>query len=244
MAYDFDGVDDFFKSSLALSGEPVSVSCWFNPGTSSNDGFLMVMENSGGANNFQFYLGGDNRLRAISRDSASAENEAVSTNTTVAGTWSHGAAIWAATNDRRVFLDNTKVTNGTLRPVGATDRIAIADQFSGGVPFDGMIAEVAVWNIALTDDEVAILNQGFNPQFVRPSALRFYAPLVRELVELRQGAAFTTNGVPVVADHPRVILPLGIGVAKILSAVVPPVEQLALIQPHVQIIRDQRMIAY
>ncbi len=69
---------------------------------------------------------------------------------------------------------------------------------------DGRIAEVGIWNAALTAEEIASLAKGMTCDKVRPQNLVFYAPLVRDLVDQKGGLTITNNNGATVADHPRV----------------------------------------
>ena len=73
-----------------------------------------------------------------------------------------------------------------------------------GLFFDGLIAEVGIWNAALTAAEVASLAKGMTCDKVRPNALVAYFPLIRDLTEIRGGLAVTNNNSATVANHPRV----------------------------------------
>jgi hypothetical protein len=78
---------------------------------------------------------------------------------------------------------------------------------SSGLPvlyFDGRIAEVGIWSAALTAAEVASLADGMTCDKVRPQSLVFYAPLVRDLQDVRGGLTITNNNSATVANHPRV----------------------------------------
>jgi hypothetical protein len=68
----------------------------------------------------------------------------------------------------------------------------------------GQIAEVGIWNVALTDAEIASLADGMTCDKVRPQSLVFYAPLVRDLQDVRGGLTITNNNTATVAVHPRV----------------------------------------
>ena len=69
---------------------------------------------------------------------------------------------------------------------------------------DGKIAEVGIWNAALTAEEIASLADGMTCDKVRPQSLVFYAPLVRDLIDYKGGLAITNTNTATVADHPRV----------------------------------------
>ena len=68
----------------------------------------------------------------------------------------------------------------------------------------GRIAEVGLWNAALTASEIASLADGMTCDKVRPQSLVFYAPLIRDLQDLRGGLSITNNNTATVANHPRV----------------------------------------
>ena len=68
----------------------------------------------------------------------------------------------------------------------------------------GQIAEVGIWNVALTAAEIASLSKGMTCDKVRPESLVFYAPLVRDLIDAKGGLAITNNNGATVAPHPRI----------------------------------------
>lgn len=71
----------------------------------------------------------------------------------------------------------------------------------------GSVATVALWAVALDDAEIASLVAGFSPRRVRPQSLRWYAPLVRELVVpsryVSPNSALANVNAATVSDHPR-----------------------------------------
>jgi len=75
------------------------------------------------------------------------------------------------------------------------------------LPLTGSVAAVAIWDVALTDADVAQLVAGFSPRRVRPQSLRWYAPLVRDLSVVKQAvnpiSALAGTASPTVSDHPR-----------------------------------------
>ena len=73
-----------------------------------------------------------------------------------------------------------------------------------GIFFNGLIAEVGIWNIALTANEIASLAQGMTCDKIRPQNLVFYTPLVRDLNDQKGRLTITNNNGATVANHPRV----------------------------------------
>jgi hypothetical protein len=76
--------------------------------------------------------------------------------------------------------------------------------FPAGASFaTALIAEVGIWNAALTAAEIASLAKGMTCDKIRPQSLVFYAPLVRDLIDQKGGLTINTNAATV-ANHPRV----------------------------------------
>ncbi|KKK59939.1 hypothetical protein LCGC14_3029330, partial [marine sediment metagenome] len=72
---------------------------------------------------------------------------------------------------------------------------------------DESIAEVAIWNVALSNAEVALLAKGFSPLLIKPESLVSYWPLVRDDDnDWIGGFDLTAFNTPTVSDHPPVIM--------------------------------------
>lgn len=85
-------------------------------------------------------------------------------------------------NDFNLFLDgvdsaSTTVTMGAIT-ANSLNIGAVVQASTTRVSFwDGDIAECAVWNVALTDAEIAAYNKGVSPFLIRPINLFRYYPL-------------------------------------------------------------------
>lgn len=116
----------------------------------------------------------------------------------------HVAGIFTSPTSRTAYISAANaVTNTTSRTPAAIDRLSIGKRFST-VHANGKTAEVAVWNAQLTLAEIESLFKGFKPTRVRPQSLVFYAPLVRNLHDVKGGLVLSNNNGAAVADHPRV----------------------------------------
>ena len=123
------------------------------------------------------------------------------------GTWSHGGAVFSGASSRAVYLNGTKTTNTTTTStnLAATDRTYTGAFVSGTSQFSGDLAEIAIWNVALTDDEMTSLAAGCSPLRIRPASLQYYAPLWPTIFDYRKGVSITNvNTTTAVADHPRI----------------------------------------
>ena len=98
----------------------------------------------------------------------------------IANAWNHGVGIEAATNDRRVYLNNVRGTDNlnnaspnipTWTGLGVTVRNPL-DFF-----LNGLLGEVIIWDAALNDKEVSALYHGERPYNIRPANLLRWWPL-------------------------------------------------------------------
>jgi hypothetical protein len=125
-------------------------------------------------------------------------------------TWTHLCAVEASATSRSVYVNGGGKVSGSISVTPAGVNAVGVARMGGTSPdgyLDGDIAEVAIWNIALTDAEVALLATGISPLMVHPEALVFYAPLLGNNdpeMDLIGGLGLTGSGGPIKAAHPRV----------------------------------------
>ena len=148
------------------------------------------------------------------RNAAGSYVSAQLASTPAANTWHSWASTFDGTNARSYLagtLDGTSSGSGAAEASQVyVDALALIDysgSYTAGSQFsDAQIAELAIWNVALDTAEIAALAKGFRASMIRPSALKFYAPVVRGLMDVRGGRTFTSiAGTDVSSDHPRVI---------------------------------------
>ena len=126
-----------------------------------------------------------------------------------ANTWHHIFGSTASSSDRSAYIDGgSKGTNAeTIAPSGI-DRTTIG--MSGdSTPSRGMsgdIAHVAVWDVVLTDDEVATLAEGISPLRVRRDSLIAYWPINGQSPEpdIVGGLNLTLGGAPTQSEEPPI----------------------------------------
>mgnify|MGYP001607049776 CR=1 FL=1 len=214
MARTFQDATQYLSLATAIvTAYPFTVAAWANSddatlnqtiwsvGVSSTDNDMWRLQ-------FRGADAGD-PVRLVSRNAAGAQNDAITTTGYTAGTWHHACGVGASATDRRVFIDGgskgTNTTSNTPAPTNIT-RIGLLARSSGGGRFDGPIAEVAVWNVALTDDEVLMLAKGLSPFAMRPGSLISYIPLFGIQSPEPDWSGLnnhmTVNGTLARADHP------------------------------------------
>lgn len=193
--------------SAVVSAPPLTMACWFNCTSLTADQSLIAIN----------LVGGDDAHALVCRGTVGGDPvEAISWRTTSAiaststgyssGVWHHGCAVIAADDDRSVYIDGgSKGTDGTLKnPSSVNETLIGALDFGGKLWFaQARIAEPAIWNVALTDAEVAVLATGIRPIFVRPDNIVSYWPLIRDDdLDLVGGSDMTPYNSPTIGAHP------------------------------------------
>ena len=125
-----------------------------------------------------------------------------------ASTWQHAAGVFLSSTSRTAYLNAASaVTNTVVATPTNLNASTIGARYASnvlGTFMNGRIAEVGIWNAALTAAEIASLAKGMTCDKVRPQNLVFYAPLVRDLIDQKGGLAITNNNAATVAAHTRV----------------------------------------
>jgi hypothetical protein len=186
MAYEFNGTNQRLQNlSAVVSSPPLTLACWFNPNnvTASN---CLVSITGPGTSNIRFALFASGAIAGDPIRASITSVFASSTSGFVANEWQHACAVFASNSSRTAYLDGgSPGTNTGTQAVTGIDRTNIGCQFISGAGglngtsfTNGLIAEVGIWNAALTAAEVASLAKGMTCDKVRPQSLVFYAPLV------------------------------------------------------------------
>ena len=208
------------RTAAVLTTVPITMACWFNTNDLSTDNqALIALAYSGNVNDY-FLL----RIQQTTGTIAAAVNAfgvgqvlAESSAGCSLNTWHHACAVFSAADARAAYLDGAnKGTEGTSRtPTNTVDRTGVG----GLVPLtptqfmSGRIAEAAIWDVALSDAEIAALGKGFAPLLLRPQSLVAYWPLLGndspELDRWKNQYDLTVTGATK-AEHSRVYYPIGL----------------------------------
>lgn len=210
MSYDFDGSNDYILStSVPTSSTPVTLACWFDADTASGTEGLVTITDSAGNNGVRMTTN-TGKIRAVVEGAGNAE-WAETTVSFSANVWNHGCAVFSSSTSRTIYLNGgNAITDTVSRTPGTSTRFHIGASRNSSVTsgyFNGSIADVGVWNVALSAAEVASLAKGVSSLLIRPQNLIFYAPLIRELFDYSKTMLSLTNsGGAIVLDHPRIYL--------------------------------------
>ncbi len=215
MARTFNGSSDkAVVTATPVSAYGVTLALWLKPNALNTARGVFGLSDGTNSNRLQLNTGSGGsagQMRAI----ATPGGIAVSTLAWTDAVWTHFCAVFASTTSRACFTNGankgTNATSGAF-PTGLNSVQAGVDSTNAGGFSAGDFAELAVWNIALTDAEVALLGSTttpISPLLMHPESLVFYAPLLTGQspeVEIMKGNSFTLTGTSVAAhtriDHP------------------------------------------
>lgn len=211
MAIDGFSTTAFYSEAVApVTAAPLTLACWFRSTSATANQNLITIQVNNNNNYFGMSAAGNvagDPVRAyINGAGAGLATADTSTGYSI-NTWHHACAVFESNTSRSAYKDGgSKVSNTTDRtPTGLNKHyVGVYNATGAGDPMVGAIAEVAIWNAALTDSEVASLAKGFSPRLIRPQSLVRYRPFIREVICIKSGAALTTTGTPTVFNHPRV----------------------------------------
>ena len=212
MAISFSGsAQSYYSASTPVTAVPLTIACRMNKSSSATQGLIAGVMRNAGSTFYGFYI----YANASAKVTATAANnnvfaEAQSTTSYSASTWHHVCGVFSSNTSRTIYLDGAgSATNTTSLTPTLIDIVTIAAARKSGFVdnyLNGSLAEVAIWNAALTEPEAKSLSAGMSPKLVRPQSLALYLPLIRSAQDQKAALAFTTEGSPTVANHPRVYL--------------------------------------
>jgi hypothetical protein len=205
MAYDFNGTTQFLEVGSAVVNRPCTMSVWAYldnvtlprdlVSVSSKTALAVLRLNVNGT---QFRIADQGNVNAV-------ENGG----TVSANVWNHYAGVFASGSSRTAYTNGVAGAENTTTVAAITPTFTNIGAFYAGTAtaiqlMDGLIAEVGIWNVALTAAEIASLAKGMACDKVRPQSLVFYAPLARDLIDVRGGLVITNNNTATVANHTRI----------------------------------------
>lgn len=211
MARSFNGSSDYLAiaSALGFTVPPMTFFARVKP--SALTASMSPICSSGGDSTsfFMLRLAGDQANDPV-QSQANQQGVATGTASTGAGLnttdWHAPAATFTSSTRRDAYLTAANTGSNTTAAVPTTpNRLDVARALGAVSPlyyFAGLMADVAAWNVVLTDAELESLRKGFSPRRIRPQSLKLFLPMVRDTND-RKGNAWTVVGGSV-ANHPRV----------------------------------------
>ena len=222
MARDFDGSADYLTrtGTPIITAYPFTVSAWINIDSFTNSPAVFQFGNSAADDSrMGLYFHTTGQLYASARNGSNIRMWGTTASCST-GTWYNVIGVFLDSTTNVSYIDGvgtgSYVSSATATwptlgrtAIGAVHR-STASQFC-----DGRIAEVAVWNAALSNSagEIPQLVSGMSPLMVRPQSLVAYWPLhVRagasgDELDWVGGQTLSQVSSPPLSDHPRIIYP-------------------------------------
>lgn len=153
------------SATLPFSTGVASIAAWIKPDANNGDANIVGISDNASGTKYRFIEISSGKLRVIDRTNTEIAS-AVQVGTVTAGAWQLVVAVFASNADRRCYLNTTKVTDTTSMTLPTTcNRFNVGSAYfsgaiSAGQQFKGRVGEVAVWNTALTDADVAAIVNG------------------------------------------------------------------------------------
>ena len=198
------------STSAPVADAPITMAAWLNIQAFADPSNNTVVGLNGGTLSAAYIFArrsGSNYTASayVQTDSFTAAS-AAGTVAISLNTWTHVCATFVSNTERNIFVGGTlDATNTTNRNPADFDKQAIG---TANPSSDYQIADAAMWNAELSDEEIARLALGFSARFVRPDSLVSYAPLVNGAVFIDP---FGYTNLPAVntpaagASHPPII---------------------------------------
>lgn len=116
---------------------------------------------------------------------------------------------WGQISSTLAYIDGLSATISSV-PTNLTQTASMTSQVFGGRPaagdveyFDGDLANIAIYDKCLTADQLKALSKNFFASKIQRSNLKFFAPLIRDLIDLIGNYSLTNTNTSV-ATHPRI----------------------------------------
>lgn len=211
MARTFTNVDYLEVNAAVLTAVPVTMAAWFrNTGVFTNFPMLVALFTSGSTSH-RMNLGLSSTGQVSAGSNSGTTASAVTSTTVGDANWHHGLAVFAAAASRAAYLDGgSKGTQTTSKTPSGINKTAIGSWNSGtNEGLTGDIAHVAIWNVALSDDDALMLGTyKVSPLLIRPSNLVLYLPYIGRdspEIDIIGQRNFTVSGATTAATEPPML---------------------------------------
>jgi hypothetical protein len=180
MSRQFSSSADFLQlAAVPVSAVPLTLCAWFKQTSAPTVANLVGILTGGTlAGSWTLASAASQVARARCRDNASTNGEAISTVGAGLNAWHHAAAVFTDNTNRAALLDGAnKGTQASVLTPTTMDQVRVSLDGTGASGIIGLIAHVAIWNVALSDGDIATLAGGANPRTIQPGNLINYWPL-------------------------------------------------------------------
>lgn len=191
------------------SALPLTLACWFNqPVLTPYTSPLML---SNGTSYYGLFPGTPSGILAAYAFNNPSSGHSASNTSFTTNTWYHACGVFTSSTLRLAYLNGVAgVADTTSVPVFTPSQLDSGYDISVPQYTTVKTAEIAVWNVALTAQEIAALAAGVEPYLIRPENILFYAPMwgvSGASVEpdlSGNGNSLTLSGSPVFTPHSQI----------------------------------------
>lgn len=219
MATELNGSTQYLSAAnnaaLLPDSGSFSLSMWLNPSalppansTGNNSDYKQIVDFGGYANGIFIRLGPES---GTSKDDlyvgGTYYNWQPFNYVTTTGSWYHLAVVRSGNSLTASVNNQQTLSASSTGSVSSSQENRIGQAIHANSDYSGTLAELAFWkDYGLTAAEVTALSKGIAAPRVRTRDLSFYAPLIRNLQDVRGGLTITNNNGATVANHPRLFL--------------------------------------
>lgn len=209
-----DGSTEYLQyGSPVHTTEPMTMAAWlYTDSIAIEESAMGIFDTAGGSTWYALELRGQDANDPVSAfQRGTADGVARSSSGPSANTWFHGCAVFTSSTSRAAFFNGgSKGTDSTEITTAGLDVTCIGGRRDStpSAYWSGSIAECAIWSVALSDAEVALLAKGFSPLFFQPQNLVSYWPLIylTDINDRIGDGNMTAYNTPVTAVHPPKII--------------------------------------
>ena len=212
-----DAASEFLENtaSAPVTAAPFTMACWGNSdSTTATQTAIQIQDKDAAGARWNLEFDGTNPADELNFNiiAGGLGTSASTTTGYTANTWHHAAAVEASATSHAVYIDggNSGSSSTSKAPAGA-DSISVgrAGDSTPNNYFSGLLAEVAVWSVALSAGDVAQFADPVSALLVRPESLVFYCPIIGRYspeIDVVGGLNLTVTGA-VAGAHPRIFYP-------------------------------------
>lgn len=221
MSRDFEegSAQSLSSSSVTLTNPPLTIAAWINIESWTGDEQVVFGVHVNGSNFVSLRLDdaagefGSNGVQMVYRgDGTIATAQTTNDWNDTFGIWRHVCGVAHSTSDFRAFLDGTgKGTNTTTVGTRTAENKTRVGRFGNATDyFDGLIAWVTLWDVALSDAQVAQLALGLHPFSMVPQSITHLWPLYGDSspeIDIVGSVNLTVNGAIKGSEHKHLFFP-------------------------------------
>jgi hypothetical protein len=232
VSYSFTAASSQFLSisEAVVTATPLTIGAWIKPSsTATVNGNVCAITNNAAGNTRQTLVQNTTNATANTHDGAAAGSSSQGGLDTT--NWHYATAVFTNSTSRTGYRNGTAAAaNATSATPAGLNRTAVGARINTSTTafFDGLIAEVAIWDVALSGADITALAGGDSPMSLATPPVRYWrlktdgdlVDVVGESATLtaNAGAAFNADN-PTVDDPPAAPAATGASTKRLLLGI-------------------------